>query len=668
MPDVVEYAIRGIPMGCVFALVAIGIVLTYKTSGVLNLAFGAQAYVSAALYYTLRDPDRLGWPMVPAVVVSVLIVAPALGWFLDRALYRHLRTAPPVAKLVVSLGLLVAIPQIVNLDFLLGSQAKLAPPGVASEDPIYLAGINTSANEIVTVAVAVLSVLGLGLLFRRTNLGLQMRAVVESPRMTQLAGVNADRVGSFAWMLSSLFAGLAGVLVAPLFAQLTDLDFFGLLIAALAAAVFARLVSIPMAFAGGIALGVGQALAAGVLPADNVLSTGFRSVLPFAVLFGLLLFWPGLRDRSGSGDPLAGVDPPPPSPGGFVRPHWMTVLNRSLAGTALVVFVVATLAVFDEFWLRVITQGIILSLIFLSVTVVVGLAGQISLCQAAFAAVGAFATAQLVEKTGMSVLVAMIVGAVIAAALGALIALPALRLSGIYLALATLAFAVMFENVLVPMEAISGPTRQLKVPRPLLAGIDFANNRAFLLLCTALLALVAGIVLLIRNGTTGRALTAMRSSELGVASLGLSTGRLKVIAFAVSAAIAGFGGGLMATFERQMGRQVYQANFTFFVGLVWVVLVITLGARTVPGAVTGGLSFVLFRQILEKVLGVSATLAGSVSFILFGLGAITYAKHPEGIVEAQTQRFVRLVSRRRSRPPDGAPTAADPMAPVEAQP
>ena len=152
-------------------------------------------------------------------------------------------------------------------------------------------------------------------------------------------------------------------------------------------------------------------------------------------------------------------------------------------------------------------------------------------------AVGAFATAQLVDKTGMSVLVAMVVGAAVAAALGALIALPALRLSGIYLALATLAFAVMFENVLVPLEAVSGPTRQLKVPRPLLAGIDFANNRAFLLLCTALLALVAGIVLLIRNGTTGRALTAMRSSELGVASLGLSTGRLKVIAFAVSAAI-----------------------------------------------------------------------------------------------------------------------------------
>lgn len=666
MVDVLEYAVRGIPMGCVFALMAIGIVLTYKTSGVLNLAFGAQAYVSAALYFKLRESSGLAWPALPAFIVAVLIAAPALGWFLDRALYRHLRTSPPVAKLVVSLGLLVAIPQIVRLDFLLGSQARLNPPGLLESVTYRLGTLDVSTNEVVTIVAAVLSWLGLTVLFRRTNLGLQMRAVVESPRMTQLAAVDADRVGSVAWMLSSFFAGLAGVLVAPIFSQLTDIDFFGLLIAALAAAVFARLVSIPMAFAGGLLLGVSQALANGLLPSGTDWSASIRGILPFAALFLLLLFWPGLRDRPETTDPLGSVDPPPPSPVAASRPRWLTLTTRGLAVASLALLTVATLFALDDAWLGYATKGVILAVIFLSITVVVGFAGQISLCQAAFAAVGAFTTAQLATNAGMSVLLAMCIGAGVSALLGALISLPALRLGGIYLALATLAFAVMFEQVLVPLEAISGPTKQMKVPRPLLLGINFTDDRSFLLLCVVLLAIVAGIVLLIRSGTTGRYLAAMRSSETGTASLGISTGKLKMMAFVISAAIAGFGGGLMAVSEQQMGRTTYQANFTFFVGLVWVVLVITMGARTVPGAITAGLAFVLFRQVLVSLFQVPEAIATSVSWILFGLGALTYAKHPEGILEAQTQRFVRLVSRRPSDP--GAPPSDVASAQAEVAP
>src|SRR5262249_3885000 len=163
--------------------------------------FGAQAFVSAALFYVLRDPLRFGWPMVPAFIVSVIILGPALGWLLDRVLYRHLRTAPPLTKLVTSLGLLVAIPQIVKLDFLVGSQPKQRPPGIAGDSVYTVGAAHLSANEVATIVITLLLVLGLTLMFRFTNIGLQMRAVVESPRMTELAGVNADRVGSVSWML-----------------------------------------------------------------------------------------------------------------------------------------------------------------------------------------------------------------------------------------------------------------------------------------------------------------------------------------------------------------------------------------------------------------------------------------------------------------------------------
>ncbi|MCX7619756.1 MAG: ABC transporter permease [Acidimicrobiales bacterium] len=658
MNHLVEYLIRGIPIGCVFALVAVGIVLTYKTSGVLNLAFGAQAYVSAATFYVLRDPARTNWPMVPALIVSVLLLAPALGWLLDRVLYRHLRTAPPVAKLVTSLGLLVAIPELVKLDFLLGATQKPRPPGIATESIVLTLGnIRLDGNQVVTIVAAAVSVGGLTLLFRATNLGLQMRAVVESPRMTELAGVNADAVGTFSWMLSSFFAGLAGVLLAPLFGQLNSLDYLTLLVAALAAAAFGRLVSIPVAVAGGLGLGFAQNLAAGYLNdlLPEVLATSIRQALPFLALFLVLLLLPGIRRTKESTDPLAGVDPPPPAPVAAVRSRGLTIATRVTGAVAVGGGTLVTATLLDPFWLRIVTQGVILAVILLSVLVVTGLAGQISLCQASFAAIGALITAHLASRMGMSVLLAIAIGAAATAIVGALVALPALRIGGIHLALATLAFAVMFETVIMPIDSVNGGSRQLRVPRPLLFGIDFASDKAFFVLTVACLCLAAGAVLLLKYGTTGRFLDAVRGSEIAAASIGISPGKAKIVAFAISAAIAGFGGGLLASFEKQMGSTTYQGNFSFVVGLVWVVLVITLGSRTVQGAVNAGLSFMLFPQLLEKGLHLSGSVAQTIAFALFGLGAMTYAKHPEGIIDAQTRRAVNAIMRRLRRTRVGTP-------------
>src|SRR6478735_739169 len=301
MSDLLGYVIRGIPFGCVFALVAMGLVLTYKTSGVFNLAFAAQAFVSAAVYYQLRVEE--GWPNVPAFVVAVVVVAPLLGLILERLIFRHLRTAPAVAKLVASLGLLVALPEIVNLW--IGSEAKYGVPTIwPNQFGIYRWGdYAIDGNEAATVIATVVSVVALTLLFRYSSIGLRMRAVVESPRMTALAGINSDRVSAFSWMLSSLFAGLAGVLMAPLFTQLAATNFTILLVAAIAAAAFARLTSIPMALLGGLLLGILQGILAGYLPLNSVLANGLRPSLPFVLLFLLLLFWPGLRNQREVTDP-----------------------------------------------------------------------------------------------------------------------------------------------------------------------------------------------------------------------------------------------------------------------------------------------------------------------------------------------------------------------------
>src|SRR4051812_42872953 len=262
MHDVISSLIQGFPVGCVFALVAVGFVLTYKVSGVFNLAFGAQAYASAAIYYELRE--KHGWPIPPAVVLAVFVFAPLLGLLLYWGIFRHLRAAPPVARLAVSIGLLLALPEIMKLLLNFGDAPLFGVEGIVGHgDTIYHFGSYAFyRDEIATIVVTLGAVLGLTLMFRYTAIGLRMRAVVESSRMTELAGISSDRVSSVGWMLSSALAGIAGVLFGPLYPQLSSQNFFVLVVAAVAAAAFAGLSSLPLALVGGLGLGIGAQILA----------------------------------------------------------------------------------------------------------------------------------------------------------------------------------------------------------------------------------------------------------------------------------------------------------------------------------------------------------------------------------------------------------------------
>jgi branched-subunit amino acid ABC-type transport system permease component len=657
--DLVTFVIRGIPIGCVFALVAVGLVLTFKTSRVFNLAFGAQAFVSAAVYYDARA--RHDWPIIPAFILAVLIVAPLVGLILDRALFRYLRTAPAISKLVVSLGLLVAIPEIVRLWF--GHGSAFGPPTIWPNDfGVYSFGDYTlNGNQAATIIATAIAVVLLTLLFRYTTIGLQMRAVVESPRMTELAGVNADRVSAFSWMLSSTFAGLAGVLLAPLFAQVDATNFTVLLIGAIAAAAFGRLTSIPLALAGGLLLGILQGILAGYLPLDSILAQNLRPALPFAALFLLLLFWPGLRQKTELTDPLSGVDPPPPSLAAAERIPVLTYLTWGLGIAVVTLGVVLALFVIDDFWLLISTKAVIFSVIFLSIVVITGMAGQISLCQATFAAIGGYGTAQFFDRFDLNPFLTMMLGAVLAAVVGALLAIPALRLGGIYLALATLAFAFMFDAVLQPLDWVSGGrVIPIEIDRPSVGPIDFANNHAFFLACLGILGLVSVLVILVRSGTTGRYLDALRGSETAASSIGINPARARIVAFALSAGVAGVGGGLLAISETGVN---YSANFTPIFGLFLLVIVVTIGARTVEGAIQAGIALAFVPEILDA-LGISRQW----DLILFGLGAITFAKHPEGILEFQKRKSLMFVQRliSRGQPPVDGEKGGRPVAPQPA--
>jgi branched-chain amino acid transport system permease protein len=269
---------------------------------------------------------------------------------------------------------------------------------------------------------------------------------------------------------------------------------------------------------------------------------------------------------------------------------------------------------------------------------ITGMAGQLSLCQAAFAGVGAFAAGQLGTHLGLPVLLGAFVGGAMAAAVGTFVAVVAMRVSGLLLTLVTLAFALFADESLFQYSWSGGGLSGVPVPRPKIGTIDFGDDRTFLVLAVVALALCMLLVLLVQRGTVGRYLAAMRGSPTATASMGISLRRARLTVFALSAGIAGFGGALYGSEL----HTVSATNFFYVYSLVFAVVVITTGSRTVEGAVQAGMAFAIIQTLL--ILYLPQRVSG-IEPILFAFGATTYAAHPEGIVEYQKTRWLARVGR-----------------------
>ncbi|HEY5026496.1 MAG TPA: ABC transporter permease [Acidimicrobiales bacterium] len=635
-----SYAIPGIPYGCNFALMAVGLVLTFRATGVFNLAFGAQAFVAAFIFDLLVRTNHL--PVLVAFVLSVLVFSPLLGLVLDRFLFRHIPTASTTAKLVMSLALLIAIPQALPIFF--GNGQRLNPPNLwLNPNRVYFHIFSTPINggDVTTTVITVVVAAAVVAMFRWSSIGLQMRAVVESRRMSQLEGINAPRVAAGAWALSSLLAGLAGVLLLPLTASLQPSDplqYTALLVAGLTAAAVASMRSLPIALAAGIGLGVLESLLAGYLPTGGVLAQAVVPAFPFVVLVGTLLLNPGLRQLELSSDPLAAADPPPAPPSVSIRDRRLEVPTRVGFWVLVVAFLASSVTWVPGYYVTAFAEGLCLSIVFLSITLITGMSGQLSLCQAAFAGIGAFAAGQFAEHLGLPVLLGAVAGGLLAAVIGTIVAIVAIRVSGLLLALVTLTFALFCDQTLFQYSWTGGGLAGVPVPRPVLGSINFGSDRSFLVLCFVALTLISVLVLLVQRGTVGRYLAAMRGSPVAAASLGISLRTARLTVFAMSAGIAGFGGALFGSVVQHVSSDLFVYEFS----LVYVVAVITTGSRTIEGAVQAGIGFSVIQLLLTLYL---PTRFAGIEPILFAFGAMTYAAHPEGIIEYQKSRWMVRVSR-----------------------
>jgi branched-chain amino acid transport system permease protein len=613
------FTIVGLTLASIYSVIASGLVLTYTTTGIFNFAHGAAGMLAAFAYWQLRFD--WGWPAPIALVVVLGVLAPAFGLLLERVIMRGLVGTSEATKLVVSISLLVGMIGFANYIWEPGVSR---PMGRFYQGRTIDLGVTTiTYHQLITIVVAILVAVGLRFLLFRTRIGVAMRANVDDRSLALLNGARPDRVALYSWAIGSSLAAVGGILIAPNVA-LDPASLSLIIVNAYAAAIFGRLRSLPLTFLGAVVIGLTEGYLIGYLP-DNQYLNGLRPTVSVIILFLVLLLIPNPRLRTHGR--LREFFPAPS-------------MNGALMFAAVVfaggVIMATTLDEVDQ-----ITYGQIFSIgiVALSLVPLVGLAGQISLAQLSFAGIGAVVMAHHgVGGNPIGVLLAVVV----AAAVGALVALPVLRLSGIYLALATAAFAVFVDRWMFNLPDFDiGPlhisifTRGAVDVDPLeIFGYSFNTPTRQLMLANVVFVAVAMVVVVVRRSGFGRRLLAIRDSEAACATFGLNLIGTRLAVFTLSAAIAGLGGAIYAV---QL-NSINPTRFDFVVGLPIFMLVVVGGAGLIGGALFAGIS-------LYGVLPLIATLGERIarlSTMLPALVGIGLGRNPSGAVQEMSEGVAPL--------------------------
>ncbi|WP_405524113.1 ATP-binding cassette domain-containing protein [Streptomyces canus] len=582
-----DLTLAGLSVGSAAALTGVGLIVTYRATGVLNFAHGAIAMVCA---YVLRQcVVEWGWPLWAGAVVTLLILAPVMGVVLERFVFRPLSVlgGDPAQTLVASIGVFV---------LLVGGAALLWGQGARDDAPELV-----SADPWGQLAVVLVLAAGVGAVIRWTRFGRELRAVVDDRGLAVLGGIDADRVAAAGWAFGAFTAGLTGVLLAPY----VRLDPYGLpllVMEVVAVAVAARMRSLPVAVVVALGVGVAQSQLTRLHPsgrAEPLLQAVGANLFVVALLVACLAL-----PRTGTRDalPRTATARVPTPQGAWIVAVVLFLIPLGFAGSDLHTSV------------QVPALGVVL----LSLVVVTGRGGQISLGQAAYAGLGALFTALLAAGRfpglpRLPELAALALAVVLVAPLGLLTGWPAITRRGLALALATFAVGVGVSRFVF---AQPYATAGLSLDRP--AG--FEGDRAYYVLELALLTLALLTTHALRRGRTGRALAALRDHESGASAAGVQVPALKLLAFVAGAALAALGGGMLGMGLRAFDPTAYDPVR----GLLWFAAVVVLGADSTLGALTAA----------ALLVGLDAGARGGVAAALVGVLAVLVGRFPGGPYEA----------------------------------
>ncbi len=588
------FVVIGITAGAIYGLAGVGLVLTYRTSGVFNFAHGALATAGVYLFYELSV--QRSWPWWLAAIVCVAVFGVLMGLALEQVA-RRLAKAPASVIVVATVGILLIIQGAAAERY--GSQTITIDQFLPTDT--FDISVSVGYDQLITTLVGVAIAAGLAILLGRTRIGIAMRGVVDDSDLMELTGLSGPAIRRFAWMIGGSVAVVSGILLAPTIG-LDPVRLTYLVVQAFGAAAIGRFRSLPWTFIGGLMIGVAAAIGQ-KLEAENSALLGLPASVPFIALFVMLI----VAGKRGL---------PTPAPVRRQQPETFTPLPlpvRAGFGVALGILVIALPGLVDA-RLPVFTQAVGLAIMFLSLSLLVKMSAQVSLCQAAFVAVGAVAFSRLSTEANLPWLLALLGAGLITVPLGIIVALPAVRLAGIYLALATFAFGLLMEN-LIYRKGIMFPQGGVReAPRPNIPGSGQASDKEFFYIAVAILVAVIVAVVVLQRSRLGRLLRAMADSPLALSTYGTGTTTTLMLLFAISAFFAGIAGGVLAVGTGAAGP----GGLGSLQSLLWVAIISITGSNLIRSSIIAALLLAVMPSYVTE-------LNPNYQSIMFGIAAVLVA-------------------------------------------
>jgi ABC-type branched-subunit amino acid transport system ATPase component/ABC-type branched-subunit amino acid transport system permease subunit len=637
------FLLLGLANGAVFAALALALVVTYRSSGVINFATGAIALASAYVYAFLREGEfillvpglprsiDLGRPMPFAAAVAITLCFDAvLGLALYASTFRPLRRASAVAKAVASIGVMVVVTGVIV------QRLGTSPVAVASILPsnVWVIGSVRVSSDRVWFAVTVVALTALiAAGYRFTRFGLHTRAAAETEKGAYVSRISPDRIAACNWMISAVVAGLAGILIAPI-TPLLPYSYTLFIVPALASAIVGGFDSLGIAVGAGLAIGMLQSEATYLRTQHSWLpSSGLGDLIPLLLILLVLV----VRAK------------PLPSRGEIMRtalaraPRPRHLQRAVLAGAAVGLFAIF---VTSGTWRAALLTSFIFAIISLSIVVVTGYAGQVSLAQLTLAGVAGFLLGPLTESWGVPFPLAPIIAAIGATAIGVIVGIPALRIRGLPFAIVTLSLAVTVQAIWFQNTDLVGTAGRI-VPAPKLLGVALGPGTgaayprpAFCILVLAVLISTALAVALLRRSALGSAMLAVRANERSAAASGINVVGTKIAAFAIAAFIAGIGGSMYAY---RLGSVTWD-SFDVLLGLGVFAVVYVAGITSVSGGVLAGM--LAAGGIVSYATAQWISLDATRYTIVTGVAlVVSVIKNPDGLVG----NAHRIIDRRRAK-------------------